>query len=93
MNSVGLIALLALAACGPVSRENAEFQCREQAHLAERPRGNVAIGAGTGGVRSRVALEIGSDFILGRDPASVYDQCAMRRTGQLPKRRYDDFAG
>lgn len=85
--------LLALAACGPVSRETAEFQCRDQARLAEKPRGSVAVGAGSGGLRSRVAVEIGGDFIAGRDPAAVYAQCVARRSGEMLARSYAAIAG
>lgn len=80
------LAALALSACGPISREAAEDQCARQAELAEQPRGSVALGAGSGGIRSRVEVEIGSDFVAGRDPSEVYVQCVLRRSGERPAR-------
>jgi hypothetical protein len=78
--------LVLLAACGPISLPHAEQQCFDEARLAKAPRGEVAIGAGTGGARARVTLDITSDFLAGRDPSAVYDQCVVRRSGQLPSR-------
>ena len=77
-----MAALLPLAACGPISLEAAERQCYERARLAERPRGEVTIGAGSGGHRyGGVSLDISSDYLMGRDPATVYERCVIERTG------------
>lgn len=82
-------ALLLLAACGPETVAQAERNCLQQARLAERPRGTVELGIGSGG-RRRAALdvEITSDFLLGRDPADVWQACVVQRSGQLPTRPY-----
>ena len=88
--------LLALSACGPVSQATAEQQCYERARLAQQPRGEVALGAGTGGLKSRVEVEITSDFLQGRDPSQVYETCVVEKTGQLPSRPLylrDDWKG
>jgi hypothetical protein len=79
-----MAALLALAACGPVSLKTAEYQCFERARLAQQPRGTVAVGAGTGGFKSKVEVEITSDFLQGRDPSQVYETCVVEKAGQLP---------
>ena len=82
-----LPALLVLAACGPMSMETAERQCFERARLAERPRGEIAVGATSDGRRGAgVTLDISSDFLLGKDPSAVYESCVMSKTGQPPSR-------
>ena len=81
---------LGLAACGPVPVEQAERSCLRDAELAQRPRGEVAIGVGSGpgGTRTagRVTLEVGSDYLAGRDPGKVFDRCVLNRAGQPPAR-------
>ncbi|MDG3040831.1 hypothetical protein [Roseicyclus marinus] len=86
MLAVSALLPLVLAACGPVSTTRAYEQCSEQARLAERPRGSVGIGAGTGGVSSSFDLTVTSDFLRGRDPYVVYDTCFRRLTGAGPTR-------
>lgn len=93
-----LVPLMALAGCGPIPVDQAERVCLRDAQLAERPRGSVAIGAasGRGGDIDgfgRVELEIGSDFVLGRDPSAVFDRCVRRRSGQMPTRPLFDQPG
>lgn len=66
--------------------ERAEAVCLDDARLAAGPRGEIAAGVGTGGPVSKVEIEIGSDYIQGRDPAEVYDSCVVRKSGQPPTR-------
>jgi len=81
-----------LAACGPVSLEQAERECFERARLAAHPRGSVTFGAGTGvdrparGRHSAASLDltVSSDYLMGRDPSALYDACVQQRSGQLP---------
>lgn len=91
MSWLSVVPLLAvLAACGPVSVEQAEQTCLRDAQLAERPRGNVAVGvgSGSGGTRGfgRVELEVTGDYLMNRDPSDVYNRCVLRRSGQIPQR-------
>ena len=82
-------ALLLLAACGPETVAQAERACLQQARLAERPRGVLELGIGSGGRRhAALDVEISSDFVLGRDPADVWQSCVVQRSGQLPTRPY-----
>lgn len=82
-------ALLLLAACGPETVAQAERNCLQQARLAERPRGTLELGIGSGGGRrAGLDVEITSDFLLGRDPADVWQACVVQRSGQLPTRPY-----
>lgn len=88
---------LGLVACGPVPVAQAEQSCLRDARLAERPRGEVALGVGSGphGTRSvgRVTLEVTSDYVMGRDPAKVFDRCVVNRSGQMPSRPLSDQPG
>jgi hypothetical protein len=78
---------LALAACGPVPLDQAERQCVERARLAQQPRGEVAVGVGSGGRRSGAfSIEVTSDFLAGNDPEAVYNSCVRQKAGQSPSR-------
>lgn len=76
-----------LAACAPVpvSVERADQICAERARAAAGPTGRVTVGANSNsGPFSRVSVGVSSDFLRGRDPAEVYQECFFRRTGQVP---------
>jgi hypothetical protein len=81
-----LVALPLLVACGPVSEKNAYAQCTERARLAVQPRGEIGVGYGTSGAAARGSVTISSDFIAGRDPQVVYDNCFRQLTGVGPTR-------
>lgn len=83
---IRLLPLVLLAACGPVSVEQAERTCLEEARLAQAPRGEVAVGVGTGGPRARVDITLSSDYVLQRDPETVFNACVNRKSGRLPTR-------
>lgn len=92
MRILGLFALLPLLACGPISQQQAERECLAQARLAQQPRGSVAVGIGSDGrARSAIDVTISSDFIQGRDPSQVYDNCVVRRSGQMPSRPFSSI--
>ncbi|SHJ24386.1 hypothetical protein SAMN04488012_106100 [Palleronia salina] len=75
-----IISLAGLAACGPMSPEAAQRVCADRARAAAGPTGTVGIGVGSGGVATDLEIGISSDFIRGRDPQAVYDDCMARRT-------------
>lgn len=80
-----MIALLLLAACGPVSVEEAERSCVERANLALHPRGQVGIGVTSEGkAAANFELNVSSDYLQGRDPAAVFNSCVKGRSGQFP---------
>ena len=93
----GLAAAATLAACGPIPVDQAERVCLDNARLAQAPRSTAAIGVGIGDgdVRpyGRFELDVSSDYIRGRDPSAVYQQCVLRRSGQLPTRALYDMPG
>jgi hypothetical protein len=79
--------LLLLAACGPVSPERAADMCEERARAATGPTGEFGIGINNRGeTRSRVEIGVTSDYIQGRDPYIVYEECVRAKTGQGPIR-------
>jgi hypothetical protein len=91
VRTIALILPLGLAACGPVPVDQAERSCLRDAELAQRPRGEVAIGVGTGGrsgtsTFGRVGIEMTSDYIMQRDPSEVFTRCVVNRSGQMPTR-------
>ncbi len=88
---LALVALSPLAACGPIPVDQAERACAEDARLAERPRGRVGLGVGSGGrAAGMLDVTISSDFLLGRDPSQVYDACVKSRSGQFPTRPWSE---
>ncbi len=88
MSLVG-VGLTALAACElpPPDPEVVAQQCEERARAAQGPTGNVTIGANSNtGPFSSVEIGVTSDFLLGRDPNTVYSECVYRETGSAPYR-------
>ena len=79
------IFLMLLVACGPVSVQQAEKACFERARLAQHPRGTVGVGINSNGKPGGVLdVQISSDYLQGRDPSAVYDQCVVQKSGQMP---------
>ena len=89
MRAVLALLLLPLVACGPVSQSQAEKECLHQARLAQQPRGTIGLGVGSDG-RAHVVgdITISSDYLSGRDPSQVYDNCVVRRSGVMPSRPF-----
>ena len=82
---LSLVGLGLLSACGPIPLADAERHCFDRARLAEHPRGSVAFGVGSGGRRGAGAtIAISGDYLMGRDPSAVYDQCVMQQSGLPP---------
>lgn len=78
---------LALAACGPMSPDLAADRCEERARAAAGPTGEVRAGVVAGeGVKTGFDVTISSDFIMGRDPQLVYENCVRNLTGAGPIR-------
>ncbi len=87
MRRFALFGVLLLTACGPMSPERAADVCEERARAATGPTGEIGIGINNKG-ETRGSLEIGvtSDYIRGRDPYIVYEECVRQKTGQGPIR-------
>ena len=79
------ILVMLLVACGPVSVQQAEKACFERARLAQQPRGTVGLGVNSNGKTSGLLdLQVSTDFLQGRDPSAVYDQCVYQKSGMPP---------
>ena len=84
-----LTALAAATACAPapITPERAAENCEERARAAQGPTGSVSVGVNSNdGPRAGVAIGLSSDFLTGRDPIEVYNDCVFDRTGQAPIR-------
>lgn len=81
-----LVLLGVLSACGPVSPELAARQCEERARAAWRPTAEIGIGVGNRGAGGYAEFGVTSDYLQGRDPYAVYDQCVRQKSGQGPIR-------
>ncbi len=78
---------LFLTACGPISAERAADLCEDRARAATGPTGEIGVGINNKGKTSaKVELGISSDYIRGRDPYRLYDECVRQKTGQGPIR-------
>ena len=76
-----------LAACGPMTVEQAERACFERARLAAGPRGEVAIGMTSGGkATGSLDVTVSADYLTGKDPSAVYETCVMAKSGEPPSR-------
>ena len=87
MRRLAACALLGLAACGPISPERAADMCEERARAAVGPTGEVSVGVNSDGkVAGGLSVGVTSDYLQGRDPYLVYENCVRRKTGQGPIR-------
>ena len=87
-----LLLPLVLAACTPplLSPDQAAQVCERQARAAQGPTGNATIGVNSSGeVSTGIAIGVSSDFLTGRDPQQVYEDCVFARSGQAPIRPPD----
>ncbi|PWG17627.1 hypothetical protein [Salibaculum griseiflavum] len=81
--------LLALAACAPqpISPERAAEICEQRARAAQGPTGRVTIGASSSdGPFAGAEIGLSADYLAGRDPVEVYEECVFERTGAAPIR-------
>lgn len=86
MNRFLLIPIL-LAACGPISPERAADICEDRARAATGPTGEIGVGFNNKGeTKAKLELGITSDYLRGRDPQRVYEECVRQKTGQGPIR-------
>lgn len=89
MRRLAPLALLALVACAPVPMDPARAAdlCEEQARAAQGPTGSVTVGFNTqDGAHAGAEIGLTGDFLAGRDPLVVYEECVYQRTGQGPIR-------
>jgi hypothetical protein len=81
-----------LLACGPIPVEQAERACLERARLAQKPTAEVFIGVNNrGDVLRGGSFGVSTDYLAGRDPSAVFNDCVKSRSGQFPTRSFSDF--
>ena len=81
--------MLTLAACDlpPPDPIRVAQQCEQQARDAQAPTGSLTLGANNrSGGFVEGSIGITSDFLRGRDPLQVYEECVFARTGAPPVR-------
>jgi hypothetical protein len=67
----------------------AEAECRTRADQASAPTGSVGIGMSSDGtVATSLEINITGDYLTGRSPSDVYNQCVIDRSGMPPSRPY-----
>ena len=84
-----LVSLALVAGCAPVlmSPERSADQCEERARAAQGPTGSVTFGVNSeSGGFGGASVGVSSDYLAGRDPLAVYNQCVYRLSGQAPIR-------
>ena len=87
--AAGVLGLALLAGCGLplyMDMEDAIAFCTDRARDALGPRAEIDLATGTGGPRYGAAVSISTDFLFGRDPQRIYENCVVQRTGELPTR-------
>lgn len=84
-----MVPLGVLSACAPlpVDPEAAAQDCEARARAALGPTGSVTLGVNsqTGGYGG-ASIALSSDYLAGRDPVEVYNQCVWQKTGAAPIR-------
>lgn len=78
-----------LAACEPVpvDPERAAQLCEQRAQAAQGPTGSVTIGASSDdGPFFGTEIGLSGDYLTGRDPIAVYNDCVIQKTGAPPIR-------
>lgn len=80
---------LALSACAApyLTPERAAQVCEERARAAQGPTGSISVGLNSDdGPVAGASIGVTSDFLQGRDPLAVYEECVYQRSGQAPIR-------
>lgn len=92
MRFILLAPIALLLACGPIPVQQAERACLERARLAQKPEASVFLGVNNRGeVLKGGSFGISTDYIAGRDPAAVFNECVKSRSGQFPTRSFTEF--
>ena len=87
LRAAPLFVLLCACAPQPILPERAAEICEDRARAAQAPTGRVTLGtSSSNGGFGGVAVGVSTDFIAGRDPVQVYEDCVFERTGAAPIR-------
>lgn len=89
LSALAAVLVAGIAGCTPQPMDpvRAARLCEERAQRAQGPTGNVTIGASSReGPFFGAAIGLSSDYLSGRDPVAVYEECVYQRTGAPPVR-------
>ncbi len=92
---IGLAIVATLAACDdpePVSVEQAMATCMEPARKASSPATSIGLGVDSHkGVMSSFSIEFTEDYLAGRNPDDVFEECVIKHSGHRPDRSYSEI--
>ena len=92
--ALAAVALIAGCSSEPVSVRQAMEMCMEPARKAAGPTGTFGLGFGSeGGVSSSLSIELTGDYLIGRDPDEVFEECVVRQSGAVPDQPYSELVG
>ncbi len=85
--AIAALALLSGCTAPYLSPERAAQVCEERARAAQGPTGSVTLGLNSGsGPFAGASIGVTSDYLQGRDPLAVYEECVYQKSGQAPIR-------
>ncbi len=88
---LALAVLPGLGACAPAPVARAEAICRDQLPPASGVSGTARIGVASDGTTTRLVRRVDLDIdagLGGRDPETVWRNCVLRQSGELPTRPF-----
>ena len=79
--SLGLLSLV-ITSCASnqaqlLTEKQIENICQNKRLQATKPTTNLSLATGSEGPKYQIGITMSSDFITGRDPNEVYNQCKM----------------
>ena len=61
----------------PLTQKQIESICQKKKIEATKPTTNLSLATGSEGPKYQIGITMSSDYIAGRDPSEVYQQCLM----------------
>ena len=61
----------------PLTQKQIESICQKKKIEATKPTTNLSLATGSEGPKYQIGITMSSDYITGRDPNEVYQQCIM----------------
>ena len=77
-----LFLLISLGGCAtnsikPLTKKEIENICKKKKLEASKPMTNVSLATGSEGPKYQIGITMSSDYITGRDPEEVYQECKL----------------
>ena len=61
----------------PLTAQQIENICQNKKNEAAKPTTNLSLATGSEGPKYQIGITMSSDYLAGRDPMDVYNQCKM----------------